>query len=234
MQPENPACSTTIMPDSVNSNHPQHVFQLLFHAYGSQHWWPADSPFEMMTGAILTQNTRWTNVEVSIANLKSSGALCPERIHSMHPSELEQHIRSSGFFRQKAVRLKSFSGAYLHYGGISGMRKLENPRKTLLALNGIGPETADSMLLYALELPVFVVDNYTKRIFSRLGIFDKHASYHAVQSYFHQHLASDTQLFNEFHALIVEHAKRHCRSVPNCQTCPLRAVCHINTRSMPP
>jgi len=201
------------------------VFTCLQDRYGPQHWWPADSPFEVMTGAILTQNTNWRNVETAIASLKAADMLDAERIATCDTARLGELIRASGFFNQKAVRLKAFCRFYLDAGGEAGLKRLDDPGRSLLALHGIGPETADSMLLYALELPVFVIDAYTKRIFTRLGLADKDADYRQLQAFFEEHLPGNTGLFNEYHALIVAHAKRHCRINPLCAECPLAGCC---------
>ncbi|MDQ6972800.1 MAG: endonuclease III domain-containing protein [Mariprofundaceae bacterium] len=201
------------------------IYRLLRDAYGPQHWWPADSPFEVMLGAILTQNTNWRNVELAIANLKTAEALHARVIMTLDESHLQQLIRPSGFFRQKAERLRLFCAFYLEHGGEQGIRTLPEPRSTLLALKGIGPETADSILLYALELPAFVVDAYTRRIFSRLGLLSTDVSYDETQGWFSSRLPADTQLFNEYHALIVQHAKQHCRVKPACGHCPLSHIC---------
>lgn len=211
--------------------HPLDVYQRLLAAYGPQHWWPADTPFEMMVGAILTQNTAWTNVEKAIAAMKSADALDARRILDMDASRLAGLIRPSGYFNQKAARLKGFSAFYLEHDGEAGIASLPDPRAALLALNGIGPETADSILLYALHIPVFVVDAYTRRIFARLGLTNPDASYAGLQGFFHRQLEPDAPLFNEYHALIVHHAKRHCRSSPDCACCPLRRRCRDSTPS---
>jgi len=198
---------------------------MLLTAYGAQHWWPADTPFEVMVGAILTQNTNWKNVEKAIANLKQANALDAQTILDMGDAQLRTLIRPSGFFNQKAERLKLFCTFYLAHGRENGLKSLPDARACLLELKGIGPETADSMLLYALEIPVFVVDAYTKRIFSRLGLISANADYATTQTIFMDELPSDVALFNTYHALIVEHAKRHCRAKPDCAGCPLRLDC---------
>jgi len=203
----------------------RNIYRRLLAAYGPQHWWPADTPFEVMVGAILTQNTNWKNVEMAIANLKAADMLKAEKIADCDEVHLGELIRSSGFFNQKAVRLKAFCRFYLDQGRESGLKRLDDPRQTLLALNGIGPETTDSMLLYALDVPVFVVDAYTKRIFSRLGMISAKASYTEVQQLFQDQLDADVSMFNEYHALIVNHAKHHCRVKPVCTVCPLLDLC---------
>jgi len=200
---------------------------MLLAAYGAQQWWPADSPFEMMIGAILTQNTSWKNVEQAILNLKEKQMLDATTIANSNIEQLAETIRPSGYYRQKAERLQLFSRFYIQQGNSTGLKKqpCKALRKLLLNLHGIGSETADSMLLYGLDKPMFVVDAYTKRIFSRIGLFDKALNYDAVQHYFHQHLINELSLFQEFHALIVEHAKRFCKTRPLCKGCPLGGVC---------
>jgi len=207
------------------------IYRRLLAAYGPQHWWPANTPFEVMVGAILTQNTNWKNVETAIANLKASDMLDAEKIADCDEARLGVLIRSSGFFNQKAMRLKTFCRFYLDQGREPGLKLLDDPRQTLLALNGIGSETADSILLYALDIPAFVVDAYTKRIFSRLGIISANASYAEVQQLFHDHLKANVPLFNEYHALIVNHAKHHCRVKPVCTACPLLDLCSTGQTS---
>ncbi len=205
------------------------LFQRLAGHYGPLHWWPAQSPFEVMVGAILTQNTAWRNVELAIAALRERGALCAPVIRELPRAELERLIRPAGFFRQKAERLQLFvEHLFACCGGelevlLAG--ELEAVRGRLLALKGIGPETADSILLYAGSRPSFVVDAYTRRLFSRLGLLHGQESYEAIRALFMASLPADTDLFNEYHALIVEHCKTFCRKRPLCASCPLLAVC---------
>lgn len=185
-----------------------------------------------MVGAILTQSTSWSNVEKAIQTLKKERLLHPHQISKLRTQKLAGFIRASGYFNQKAKKLKAF----VHYfkknyqGSINEMRKKTLPslRRELLDIYGIGPETADSMLLYALQKPIFVVDAYTKRIFTRLGILQGGESYEEVQELFMQHLDPDESLFNEYHALIVQHGKGICRkSKPLCGRCPIRSFCHF-------
>jgi len=206
---------------------PMEVYQLLHARYGDLHWWPAQSPFEMMVGAILTQNTRWEGVEDAIQNLKNANLLNPESIISCDSKKLESLIRPSGFFRQKGRRLVELSNFLLAHDGTRGLKRWATAclRARLLDVHGVGPETADSILLYALDKPVFVVDAYTKRIFSRLGMFEATMTYDEVQNFFFQRLANSLQLFQAFHALIVEQAKRYCTSKPQCDGCPLFDIC---------
>lgn len=204
------------------------VYSRLLSAFGPQHWWPGDSPFEVMVGAILTQNTNWGNVERAIENLKRAKALTPAAIHEMSHERLAGLIRPAGYFNVKAKRLKAFMEFFInrYSGRVSKMRKVDTKtlRRELLSVNGIGPETADSMLLYALERPVFVIDAYTKRVLSRHGIMDGSESYERFQDLFHVALPRDVQLFNEYHALLVRLGKDFCKPRPRCEGCPLSGL----------
>lgn len=203
----------------------EEVFERLLEYYGPQYWWPADTPFEVIVGAVLTQNTNWTNVEKAIANLKREDLLSPEQLNDIEETRLAELIRPSGYFNIKASRLKSFiSFLFENFEGALGRMfalELGLLRHKLLEVKGIGPETADSILLYAGKYPVFVVDAYTKRIFSRIGLIQGEHTYHQVQEFFMNNLESERQLFNEYHALIVRHAKEYCRTKPLCYDCPL-------------
>ncbi|SMC33293.1 endonuclease III domain-containing protein [Sporomusa malonica] len=201
------------------------LFCTLLHAYNKRHWWPAKTPFEMMVGAILTQNTTWTNVGKAIANF--GDRLSPAFIAHVNCDELAQIIRSSGYYNQKAIKLKALTEWYGKYeytiekaAHIDG----ELLRTELLSVKGIGRETADSILLYALHKPFFVIDTYTKRILSRLG-YDIPTAYDDLRLKIEASLPRDVYLYNEFHALIVEHAKRHCKKKPSCAGCPVETVC---------
>jgi len=204
------------------------IYQNLFRAYGPRNWWPGETSFEVMVGAILTQNTSWRNVEKAIQRLKGRGVLNPEGIHDLKKSELARLIRSSGYFRIKADRLKSFINfLFKEYGGnLKRMKreKLDELRERLLGVKGVGPETADSILLYGLKKPIFVVDAYTKRILSRHGLISENASYEEVQKLFMDHLPHNEELFNEYHALLVHLGKTLCRNVPRCEICSLRVI----------
>jgi len=206
---------------------PLQIYHVLLSAYGPQHWWPADTPFEVMVGAILTQNTSWTNVEKAIANLKSEDLMDARHILDCTLDHLAEVIRPTGFYRQKATRLNALCMFYLEHGCEQQLRRwpATSLRQRMLKVHGIGPETADSILLYALDKPVFVIDAYTTRIFSRLGTLDGHVGYAEAQAYFHARLPRSIPIFQEFHALIVAHAKRFCRSKPLCPGCPLAASC---------
>ncbi len=205
------------------------IYHKLFQAFGPQDWWPGDTPFEIAVGAILTQNTNWGNVEKAIGNLKRQSALSAKVIHEMPAKKLAALIRPAGYFNVKAKRLKSFIG-FLMNGYRGSMKRMKdedlNPlREKLLQVNGIGPETADSMLLYALEKPVFVIDAYTKRVLSRHGIIGHEEPYNEFQDLFHSALKRDVELFNEYHALFVKVGKTYCkRKRPLCDQCPLKEV----------
>jgi len=201
-------------------------FNSLFTAFGPQHWWPGRTQFEVIVGAILTQNTSWTNVEAAIANLQAERLLSSTAIETVPLRKLERLVRPSGYFRQKARKLKAFC-AFLRaeYGG-SLKKMFATPtivlREQLLGIWGIGPETADSILLYAGEHPVFVVDAYTKRMLARHGWAGEDARYEDVRWMFERQFTGETKRLNEFHALIVETGKQYCRKTdPNCGECPL-------------
>ena len=205
------------------------IYRILLQTYGPCHWWPAETPFEMAVGAILTQNTNWRNVEKAIANLREAALLSPAGLEAVEPSRLEELIRPAGFFRQKAERLQLLSG-YLgehHQGRLEEMLRqpLDRLRPELLSLKGIGPETADSILLYAGAHLSFVVDAYTRRIFTRVGLLHGAESYAEIRSFFMSELPAEVALYNEYHALIVAHAKEHCRTKPLCAGCPLGVGC---------
>jgi len=204
------------------------VYRLLLAHYGLQHWWPADSPFEVMVGAILTQNTAWTNVERGLERLCDHTPLQARAILSLPVDELAECLRPVGYFNVKSKRLRAFCRAYLEAGGLDGLRALatEELRRWLLGTHGIGPETADDMLLYAFERPVFVVDAYTGRVFERLGVLTGNEDYETIRRGFETALGEDVPMFNEYHALIVRHGKTLChRTRPRCTQCCLREFC---------
>ncbi len=202
------------------------IFNRLYKEFGPRNWWPADSPFEVIIGAILTQNTSWNNVEKAIDNLKREALLNPEGIRRISKIKLARLIKPSGYYRIKADRIKAFINfLFEEYNGSLDKMKLENLeilRKKLLMVNGIGPETADSIILYALGKPIFVVDAYTKRILSRHNIIPVSASYNEIQEIFMTHLTYDEKLFNEYHALLVHLGKNFCRKAPKCDVCPIK------------
>jgi endonuclease-3 related protein len=223
--------------DNDNDNDNEHLelrmYEALLAAYGPQHWWPADSPTEVVIGAILTQNTAWSNVEKAIAAMKAAGCLNFCRIHRMPVEELAVVIRSAGTYRVKAQRLKAFTSWLFgaHDGDLDrALRgKLAVVRRELLAIPGIGPETADAILLYAGGRRSFVVDAYTKRLWRRHRLIEAPATYDAIKSRLEAALPRDARLYNEYHALIVELGKRHCRTRPNCRGCPLERWPHDET-----
>jgi endonuclease-3 related protein len=204
------------------------IYHKLYHAFGPQHWWPGDSPFEIAVGAILTQNTNWANVEKAIASLKIKRALSAKGIHEMKTEKLALFIRPAGYFNVKARRLKAFIHFLIndYHGSMGRMKneKLDTLRTKLLNVHGIGPETADSILLYALDKPVFVIDAYTKRVLSRHSVINHDESYERIQDLFHETLKRDTELFNEYHALFVRLGKTYCRKKPLCDGCPLEGM----------
>jgi len=204
-------------------------YDVLFAAYGPQHWWPGRTAFEIIVGAILTQNTSWSNVEIAMRNLRREKLLTPRAIERVSLPRLAQLIRSSGYFRQKAKKLKCFVRFLRSEHGGSLHRMFRTPttvlREKLLAVHGIGPETADAILLYAGKHPVFVVDAYTRRMLERHGLAEPTHSYEEIRQVFERSLPSDAPLYNEFHALIVRNGKEYCRtSNPGCSECPLHSL----------
>jgi endonuclease-3 related protein len=205
------------------------VYRRLLDAYGHAGWWPGDTPFEVCLGAILTQNTSWTNVEKALSALRRRGLLSFEALRSLPPSRLAPLIRSSGYFNLKARRVRAFVDFLgREFDGRVEAMAGESPtelRRRLLAVEGIGPETADSIALYAAGLPQFVVDAYTRRIFGRLGLLLGGESYDGVQAFFMSRLRPNVPLYNDFHAQIVRLGKDVCRPRPRCATCPLESLC---------
>lgn len=206
------------------------IYRLLSERFGPQHWWPGQTPFEIIVGAILTQNTNWGNVEKAIANLKTARCLSAEKMHSLELPALAQLIRPAGYFNIKAKRLKNFlDWLFANYDG-----KLENLesistdrlREELLSVKGIGPETADSILLYALNRETFVVDAYTARISCRHYLIEPGTDYESLRSLFQSNLHVDVKLYNEFHALLVRLGKEYCRPTALCPSCPLEQLPH--------
>ena len=205
----------------------EETYQKLYKHFGPQRWWPGDTPFEVIVGAILTQNTNWQNVAKAIDNLKRAKVLNPRKLHSLSLNKLAQLIRPSGYFNIKAKRLKSFLDFFFqkYNGSLKKMfkRNLDELRREILSVKGIGPETADSILLYAGGFPIFVVDAYTKRIFSRQKILSEKTDYHRVQEIFMRNLENDVKLYNEYHALIVRLGKDICKkNKPKCNICPIK------------
>ncbi len=198
----------------------------MFDALGPSHWWPGETPFEVAVGAILTQNTNWSNVEKAIINLKSDGSLTPKAIKNISAEKLEKLIRPAGFFRMKTKKLKNLvrfleTEAEFEINTLRNF-EMEELRPKILAINGVGPETADSILNYALDMPAFVVDTYTGRMMHRHGLIAEEFSYEQLQSLFTDHLDPDPAFYNEFHALIVRTGNNWCKkSNPKCDCCPL-------------
>jgi endonuclease III related protein len=207
------------------------LFQLLFQQYGPQHWWPGDEPFEVMVGAVLTQSAAWSNVEKGIAALKQAGALSPRSLRDLPLSDLAGLIHSCGYYNAKAVKLKALA----HWLGdnfqdnLAKMFRLETLtlRALLLQVHGIGEETADSILLYAGNKPIFVIDAYTRRIIDRLDLAPGASRYSDYQRLFMDNLPLDVSLFNEYHALFVAQGKNSCRKKPLCENCGLGGACHF-------
>jgi endonuclease-3 related protein len=208
----------------------QTVYERLYRAYGPQHWWPGETPFEIMVGAILTQNTAWSNVEKAIANLVEKDKLNAQAIVNARRDQLAGWLRPSGYFNIKAERLKSFCRWYLEAGELAALVQLDTEalRAALLGVKGIGPETADDILLYAFDRPVFVIDAYTRRLFTRLGRFTGDEGYEHLRAEFERALGPDVPLYNEYHALIVRHAKAVCRVRPDCGQCVLARNCPVS------
>jgi endonuclease-3 related protein len=202
------------------------MYRTMERALGPQGWWPGQTRFEVIVGAILTQNTAWTNVARAIANLRRAHVLSPQALAALPTSRLARLVRSSGYYRTKARRVKRFLRFLQARYRLDLSRMLaERPsslRKELLAVPGIGPETADSILLYAGNVPIFVVDAYTRRILQRHGLIRPDATYDAMQALFMGNLPPDASLYNEYHALLVAVGKDFCRPVPHCEDCPLR------------
>ncbi len=213
------------------------IFDRLFRRYGPRRWWPAETPFEVCVGAILTQNTSWGNVEKAIANLKRAKLLSPEALRDTRVEQLAEVIRPAGFFNVKAKRLKGFIDWFFarYDGSLERLFAGEWPilREELLAVPGIGPETCDAILLYAGGKPSFVVDAYTRRLFAGLGLVREDIGYEELRALFMENLPPDPPLFNEYHALIVEHGKEHCRKRPRCPGCSLHVLCRAGHRHDP-
>jgi endonuclease-3 related protein len=207
----------------------QEIYEILLKHFGPQDWWPGDSPFEIMVGAVLTQNTNWTNVSKAIDNLKQENLLSFEKLHELEVELLAEKIRPAGYFNLKAKRLKNLLDFIdeEYDGSLEEMfaEDIIGLREKILTVKGIGPETADSILLYAGHKPVFVVDAYTHRIFSRHSIIAEDEGYYEIQEYFSLSLPEDVKLFNEYHALIVQLGKEFCKkSKPLCSQCPLNEL----------
>lgn len=206
------------------------IYELLYDHYGPQHWWPGEQCDEIIIGAILTQNTNWQNVEKAINNLKNTNCLSLDKLHALALEDFAQLIRPAGYYNIKAKRIKNFlDWLFDNYNG--DLQTLENLntdtlREELLTVKGIGKETADSILLYAFERPIFVIDRYTWRIMSRHRLIDSDIDYEELQGLFERNLPRNETLFNEYHALLVRLGKEHCKSKANCAKCPLKHLPH--------
>jgi endonuclease-3 related protein len=207
------------------------IYERLAAAYGPQYWWPAEQPFEVIVGTILTQSVAWRNAEKAIADLKAAGALSPQAIRTLTVSELAQIIHSCGYYNAKAIKLKVLvewlGERYSDDLNILFLVGAKILRRQLLSLHGIGPETADSILLYAVGKPAFVIDAYTRRIIDCIGLTPADKSYDGYQRLFTDNLADDAAVFNEYHALLVKMAKDVCRKKPLCQRCCLNDICRF-------
>jgi endonuclease-3 related protein len=206
------------------------IYDKMYAAFGPQYWWPAEDDFEVMVGAILTQSVSWKNVETAISNLKTENLLSVKAILSVENDKLAGLIKSTMYFNQKAIKLKNLcEHIQLNYNGnIYGLleKDIYQMRKELLSIKGIGPETADSIILYAARKPIFVVDAYTRRIFTRMGLLPDGVKYQEMQDFFMQNLPLGVKLFNEYHALIVRLGKDFCKKKkPLCTKCPITAHC---------
>ncbi|MDM8000388.1 MAG: endonuclease III domain-containing protein [Dehalococcoidia bacterium] len=205
------------------------IYDLLYRQYGPQHWWPAETPLEMIIGAILTQSAAWTNVEKAVGNLKATGDLSVSRLQRLPLDELARLIRPSGYYNVKARKIKAFVDWLVeqHGGDLDRLFALDTGalRQALLSVHGVGEETADSIILYAAHQPIFVIDAYTRRIVSRLGLGPQKQTYAALQAFFMDNLPHDEALFNEYHALLVQHGKTVCRRKPLCRDCCVISLC---------
>lgn len=206
------------------------IHDLLLEAYGPQGWWPGSGCFETVVGAILTQNTNWANVEKAINKLKAANALDADTMHNLDHDTLAELIRPSGYYNIKASRLKSFlNWLYENYdGNLDALANMSvySLREELLSVKGIGRETADSIILYAFEKPSFVIDTYTARVLIRHGLIDQDADYEQLKDLFESSLPGDLKLYNEYHALLVQVGKKHCKPKPKCAGCPLECLPH--------
>jgi len=204
------------------------VYDALLARFGHRRWWPGETPLEVCVGAVLTQNTSWKNVTQAIDNLKAAGALDLHVLHEMDHEALAAIIRPSGYYNVKAKRLKSLVCHVMQRSGGDLTRFFDQPvsdlRRELLSINGVGKETADSIILYAAGKPIFVVDAYTKRVLGRHGMLPMESDYDTVQELFHRHLPLDISLFNDYHAQLVAVGHNHCKKTPICTNCPLEAV----------
>jgi endonuclease-3 related protein len=219
----------------LHRNTVRSVYRKLMDAYGPQGWWPADEPFEVLIGAVLTQNAAWTNVEYALAHLRAAVPLEPEPILALDDERLGELIRPSGYFNVKARRLKALCQHVVDAGGLDALaaKDTRSLRHDLLSVNGVGRETADDIVLYAFHRPVFVIDAYTRRIFARLGRIEGNEGYEHLRGAFEQALGPDVPVFQEYHGLLVQHAKAACAVRPRCEQCALRRNCPVGRGEQP-
>ena len=214
------------------------IYRRLLAHFGPQHWWPAQEPFEVIVGAILTQSAAWGNVEKAIANLRAAEALSPGALRRLSRSKLAKLVHPCGYYNAKALKLKSFAFWLGNHYKDDLDRFFDNDtgdlRRQLLSIHGIGRETADSIVLYAANKPIFVIDAYTRRVISRIGLAPEKDSYAAYQAFFTEHLPPDAELFNEYHALLVCQGKNVCRRHPLCQQCCLSDICQFAATNLSP
>jgi endonuclease-3 related protein len=207
------------------------IYKRLYESFGPQGWWPADTKLEIIVGAILTQNTAWANVEKAVSNLKKKKILSVKNLKEIHINKLAKLIKPAGYYNVKAKRLKTFIDFLINNydGSIKKMFKKDylKLRADLLNINGIGQETADSILLYAGNKPIFVIDAYTKKILSRHHLIDKDAKYSTIQNLFMDNIEKDPKFYNEYHALLVNLGKNICTKIPHCQICPIKDISRV-------
>ncbi|HIE34134.1 MAG TPA: endonuclease III domain-containing protein [Candidatus Altiarchaeales archaeon] len=212
------------------------IYQRLLERFGKQNWWPAETEFEVIVGAILTQASNWNNVERAINNLKSSNLMSAESIRKTDIEEISNLIRPVGYYNEKSRKLKIFVNfLYERYeGNLTKLFELdtEKLRRELLSVWGIGQETADSIILYAANKPTFVIDAYTKRIMSKLGFATEDTTYHDLKKFFELRIPNDIRIYKEFHALLVELGKNYCKVKPRCDICPLNDMCNESTKNV--
>ncbi|MYF98705.1 endonuclease III domain-containing protein [Candidatus Poribacteria bacterium] len=214
-----------VLEENIN-NKLLELFHQLQAEHGNLRWWPADTPFEVALGAILTQATAWRNVEKALDNLKAADAFSPQQIHAIPQDTLEELLRPSGYFRVKTKKVRAFVSHIVERPfDVMFEQDVTELREELLSIYGVGPETADSIILYAAEKPSFVVDTYTYRLFSRLGWVEGNFHYERLRALFMDNLPHDVVLFNEYHALIVRHGARVCKKTPVCEACCLQSMC---------
>lgn len=228
-RPNNRTSARPVAPGAVGERL-RHIFDTLYQTYGPRHWWPASGAFEMMAGAILTQAAAWSNVERALAALKAAGALSPAALRALPQEELARLVRPSGYFNAKARKLKALAEHLERYDDDLGRLFSLGPdelRRELLGIHGVGDETADSIILYGAGKPAFVIDAYTRRILGRVGLRPQEDTYGGWQALCMDNLPHEAALFNEYHALLVEHGKRACRKEPACATCALRRACDL-------